>query len=98
MATIGFQGIWLKRQGSNRKLKLNDVVIEMVDALRIQNQVVTYYRRTKTKKQLILLNKVDLARPIPKQNGWNDYFTVMGQSINRSKDGKGIKQVKRADC
>ena len=50
------------------------------------------------KKQLILLNKVDLADPSQTKR-WNDYFTSQrGQSTfkQKTKDGKGIKQVKAA--
>ena len=67
--------------GSNRKLKLVDVVIEMVDA-RIpessRNPIIEEIKGQK--KQLILLNKVDLADPSQTKR-WNDYFTSQGIKV-----------------
>jgi len=80
------------------KLKLVDVVIELVDA-RIpessRNPIIEEIKGQK--KQLILLNKVDLADPSQTKR-WNDYFTSQGIKVltTEAKDGKGIKQVKAA--
>ena len=100
MATIQwFPGHMAKaRREATEKLKLVDVVIEMVDA-RIpessRNPIIEEIKGQK--KQLILLNKVDLADPSQTKR-WNDYFTRQGIKVlsTEAKDGKGIKQVKAA--
>lgn len=100
MATIQwFPGHMAKaRREATEKLKLVDVVIEMVDA-RIpessRNPIIEEIKGQK--KQLILLNKVDLADPSQTKR-WNDYFTSQGIKVltTEAKDGKGIKQVKAA--
>ena len=100
MATIQwFPGHMAKaRREATEKLKLVDVVIEMVDA-RIpdssRNPIIEEIKGQK--KQLILLNKVDLADPSQTKR-WNDYFTSQGIKVlsTEAKDGKGIKQVKTA--
>lgn len=100
MATIQwFPGHLAKaRREATEKLKLVDVVIEMVDA-RIpessRNPIIEEIKGQK--KQLILLNKVDLADPSQTKR-WNDYFTSQGIKVltTEAKDGKGIKQVKAA--
>ena len=84
-------------QEATEKLKLVDVVIEMVDA-RIpessRNPIIEEIKGQK--KQLILLNKVDLADPSQTKR-WNDYFTSQGIKVltTEAKDGKGIKRLKR---
>lgn len=98
MATIQwFPGHMAKaRREATEKLKLVDVVIEMVDA-RIpessRNPIIEEIKGQK--KQLILLNKVDLADRSQTKR-WNDYFTSQGIKVltTEAKDGKGIKQVK----
>ena len=100
MATIQwFPGHMAKaRREATEKLKLVDVVIEMVDA-RIpessRNPIIEEIKGQK--KQLILLNKVDLADPSQTKR-WNDYFTSQGIKVltTEAKDGKGIKLVKAA--
>ena len=80
------------------KLKLVDVVIELVDA-RIpessRNPIVNEIKGQK--KQLMLLNKTDLADPIQTKK-WMKYYQEEGIEVLtvEAKDGKGLNQVKAA--
>ena len=80
------------------KLKLVDVVIELVDA-RIpessRNPIVNEIKGQK--KQLMLLNKTDLADPIQTKK-WMNYYQEEGIEVLtvEAKDGKGLNQVKAA--
>ncbi len=80
------------------KLKLVDVVIELVDA-RIpessRNPIVNEIKGQK--KQLMLLNKTDLADPIQTKK-WMKYYQEEGMEVLtvEAKDGKGLNQVKAA--
>ena len=80
------------------KLKLVDVVIELVDA-RIpessRNPIVNEIKGQK--KQLMLLNKTDLADPIQTKK-WMKYYQEEGIEVLtvEAKDGKGLNQVKTA--
>lgn len=80
------------------KLKMVDVVIELVDA-RIpessRNPIVSEIKGQK--KQLILLNKTDLADPIQTKK-WMNYYKESGVEVLtiEAKDGKGLNQVKTA--
>ena len=80
------------------KLKLVDVVIELVDA-RIpessRNPIVNEIKGQK--KQLMLLNKTDLADPIQTKK-WMNYYQEDGIEVLtvEAKDSKGLNQVKAA--
>lgn len=86
------------RREAIEKLNLVDVVIELVDA-RIpessRNPIVSEIKGNK--KQLILLNKTDLADPIEVKR-WMAHYQAEGLEVLtiEAKDGKGMTQVKAA--
>lgn len=99
MAIQWFPGHMAKaKREALEKLKMVDVVIELVDA-RIpessRNPMVSEIKGQK--KQLILLNKTDLADPIQTKK-WMNFYKQEGIEVLtiEAKDGKGMNQVKTA--
>lgn len=83
------------RREVSEKLKLVDVVLEIVDArLPMSSRNPMLDQLIQQKPRIVLLNKVDLADPIETAK-WQHYFENQGHaciSINAN-EGKGIKKI-----
>ncbi len=83
------------RREVSEKLKLVDIVLEIVDArLPISSRNPMLDQLIQQKPRIVLLNKADLADPI-ETSKWQHYFEDQGfacLSINAN-EGKGIKKI-----
>lgn len=96
MAIQWFPGHMAKaRREVSEKLKLVDIVLEIVDArLPISSRNPMLDQLIQQKPRIVLLNKADLADPVLTMK-WQHYFESQGfacLSINAN-EGKGIKKI-----
>lgn len=83
------------RREASEKLKLVDIVVELIDArLPYSSRNPIIDELVLNKKRVIVLNKCDLADPI-KTKEWGKYFSSKGLNVIEisAKDGKGLKQL-----
>lgn len=83
------------RREASEKLKLVDIVVELIDArLPYSSRNPIIDELVLNKKRVVVLNKCDLADPI-KTKEWEKYFSSKGLNVIEisAKDGKGLKQM-----
>lgn len=83
------------RREASEKLKLVDIVVELIDArLPYSSRNPIIDELVLNKKRVVVLNKCDLADPI-KTKEWGKYFSSKGLNVIEisAKDGKGLKQL-----
>lgn len=86
------------RREASEKLKLVDVVLELLDArLPLSSRNPLIDELIQQKKRVIVFNKCDLADD-QQTAAWRSYFQSQGHTVVTisAKDGKGIKQLEHA--